>query len=183
MSVSVTNVWPSAVELALQLEVVLDDAVVDDDDPAVAVAVRMRVLLGRPAVRRPARVADAELALDRILRQHVVQVARACRRCGGSCISPSRTTATPAESYPRYSSRRRPSISTGSSGLDPTYPTIPHMVQDSPFDVLRARRLAAQPGLFSWRRARDAERVGRHVLGDRRSRGDVRARADASPAR
>ena len=62
MSVSVTNVWPSCCSSLLQLEVVLDDAVVDDDDAAGAVAVRVRVLLGRPAVRRPARVADAVLA-------------------------------------------------------------------------------------------------------------------------
>ena len=49
-------------QLLLQIEVVLDDAVVDDDDLAGAVAVRVRVLLGRPAVRRPARVADAVVA-------------------------------------------------------------------------------------------------------------------------
>ena len=66
VSVSVTNVWPFLLELALQLEVVLDDAVVDDHDPAGAVAVRVRVLFGRTAVRRPARVADAVLALERI---------------------------------------------------------------------------------------------------------------------
>ena len=61
-------------QLALQLEVVLDDAVVDDDDAAVAVAVRMGVLLGRPAVRGPARVADAELARRAgRLREHVVE--------------------------------------------------------------------------------------------------------------
>ena len=42
-----------------ELEVVLDDAVVDDDDPARAVAMRVRVLFGRPAVRGPAGVAEA----------------------------------------------------------------------------------------------------------------------------
>ena len=66
MSVSVTNLWPCALQLLLQIEIVLDDAVVDDDDLAGAVAVRMGVLLGRPAVRRPARVADAVVAGDRI---------------------------------------------------------------------------------------------------------------------
>ena len=35
--------------------------------------VRMRVFLGRTAVSRPPRVADAELAVDRIPREHVVQ--------------------------------------------------------------------------------------------------------------
>ena len=53
-------------QLTLQLEVVLDDAVVDDDDAARAVAVGVGVLLGRPAVRRPARVADAVLAVERV---------------------------------------------------------------------------------------------------------------------
>jgi len=57
---------PFALQLVLQLEVVLDDAVVDDDDLAGAIAVRVGVLLRRPAVRRPAGVADAELAGDRL---------------------------------------------------------------------------------------------------------------------
>ena len=74
VSVSVTNLWPCALQLLLQIEVVLDDAVVDDDDLAGAVAVRMGVLLGRPAVRRPARVADAVVAGDRIERDDVLEV-------------------------------------------------------------------------------------------------------------
>ena len=57
---------PFLLELPLQIEVVLDDPVVDDDDPAGAVAMRMRVLLGRPPVRRPARVADAVRAVERM---------------------------------------------------------------------------------------------------------------------
>src|SRR5438105_8569762 len=40
---------------------------------------------------------------------------------------PSRTTATPAESYPRYSSRRKPSMRTGTTSLGPMYPIIPHI--------------------------------------------------------
>ena len=50
-------------ELALELEVVLDDAVVDDYDLAGAVAVRVGVELRRPAVGGPARVGDAHHAL------------------------------------------------------------------------------------------------------------------------
>ena len=46
-------------QLGAQLQVVLDDAVVDDDDVAGAVAVRVGVVVRRLAVRRPARVADA----------------------------------------------------------------------------------------------------------------------------
>ena len=61
-------------QLPLELEVVLDDAVVDDDHAFLAVAMRMRVLFGRPPVGRPARVTDPEFALNRIAREHVAQV-------------------------------------------------------------------------------------------------------------
>ena len=60
-------------ELPLQIEVVLDDAVVHDDDLPGAVAVRVGVLLGRPAVRRPARVADAVVAVERVRGQHFLE--------------------------------------------------------------------------------------------------------------
>src|SRR6185437_4731483 len=40
--------------------------------------------------------------------------------------SPLPQTAIPAESYPRYSRRRRPSTMTGTTRFLPTYPTIPH---------------------------------------------------------
>src|SRR4029450_2224671 len=45
-------------QLSLELQVVLDDAVVDDDEPAGAVAVRMRVFFSGPSVRRPPRVPE-----------------------------------------------------------------------------------------------------------------------------
>ena len=51
-----------ALELLLQIEVVLDDAVVNHHNLSRAVAVRMRILFRRPAVRGPARVADAVVA-------------------------------------------------------------------------------------------------------------------------
>ena len=38
------------------------------------------------------------------------------------------STATPAESYPLYSSRFSPLIKTSTAGRGPTYPTIPHIV-------------------------------------------------------
>ena len=69
-----TNLWPCRCSSLLQIEVVLDDAVVNDDDLAGAVAVRMRVLFGRPAVRRPARVADAVVAGERIGADHLLEV-------------------------------------------------------------------------------------------------------------
>ena len=51
-------------ELVLQLDVIFDDAVVNDDDLALAVAMRMGVLFGGAAVRGPARVAQAVDAID-----------------------------------------------------------------------------------------------------------------------
>ena len=56
---------PFGEELAFQIEVVLDDPVVDDDDPPRAVAMRVSVLLGRPAVSRPPGVPQAVLAIQR----------------------------------------------------------------------------------------------------------------------
>src|SRR5579872_7400696 len=42
--------------------------------------------------------------------------------------SPLPHTAIPAESYPRYSRRRNPSIMTGTTLFLPTYPTMPHIL-------------------------------------------------------
>ena len=64
MSVSLLNSWPCALQPLLEREEVLDDAVVDDDDVARAVAMRMGVVLVRLAVRGPARVAHAERAVQ-----------------------------------------------------------------------------------------------------------------------
>ena len=85
-------------QLFLQLEVVLDDAVVHDDDAARAVAVRMRVLLGRAAVRGPARVAHAVQSIDRLGADGVLEVRRASLPSGGARCLPGSTSATPAES-------------------------------------------------------------------------------------
>src|ERR1043166_677813 len=76
-------------------------------------------------------------------------------------------TATPAESYPRYSMRRRPSIRIGEACFGPTYPTIPHMARTtsrlelSPASGQQLLRLA--PG----RRLRNQPE---HRLGARRSK-------------
>jgi hypothetical protein len=64
---------PFLLKLALQVEVVLDDAVVDDDDAAGAVAMRVRIFLGRTSVGRPARVADAVVPVERVAGQHFFQ--------------------------------------------------------------------------------------------------------------
>jgi hypothetical protein len=65
-----------ALQLLLQVEVILDDAVVDDDDLAGAVAVGVRVLFSRPAVGGPARVADAVVARNRLQRDDVFELGK-----------------------------------------------------------------------------------------------------------
>src|SRR5262249_26357906 len=57
-----------------------EDAVVDDDDLARAVGLGVRVQLGRPAVGRPARVADAGRARRGRAVQLLDQVAELARR-------------------------------------------------------------------------------------------------------
>ena len=59
-------------ELLFQLLEVLDDAVVHDGDALVHV--RVGVVLDRPAVRRPARVAEAGAALQRLVGEAQLQV-------------------------------------------------------------------------------------------------------------
>ena len=63
-------------ELMLERKVVLDDAVMHHHHVALAIAVRVRVLLGGPAVRGPARVADAERAIHRVHPDGLFQVAQ-----------------------------------------------------------------------------------------------------------
>src|SRR6267378_4103703 len=53
----------------LEVEIVLEDTVVHHDEAALAVRVRMRVLLRGAPVGRPARVADADRARDGLLAQ------------------------------------------------------------------------------------------------------------------
>src|SRR5258708_1076190 len=64
----------------LEVEIVLEDAVVHHDEAALAVRVRMGVLLRGAAVGRPARVADADRARDGLLAQHALEGLQASRR-------------------------------------------------------------------------------------------------------
>ena len=75
VSVSVTNLWPLAVSSCFEGEVILDDAVVDDDEGAGAVAVGMGVLFGGTAVGGPAGVADAEGAGEGVVGDEGFEVA------------------------------------------------------------------------------------------------------------
>ncbi len=62
-------------EFALQVQIVFDDAVVDDDDTAGAIAMGMGVLFGGAAMRGPAGVADAKGAVERMFAEDFFEVA------------------------------------------------------------------------------------------------------------
>ena len=85
-------------EFALEVEVVFDDAVVDDDDAAGAVAMGVGVLFGGAAVGGPAGVADAEGAVEGCSARtssRLRSLPGARRSCRGRVGLP---TAMPAES-------------------------------------------------------------------------------------
>ena len=63
-------------QLMLERQVVLDDAVVHHHQVALAIAVRVSVLFGGPAMRGPPRVADAERAIHRAQTDGIFQIAQ-----------------------------------------------------------------------------------------------------------
>ena len=73
VSVSVAKTTPVRLQLVLQLAEILDDAVVDERQPVGGV--RVGVGLGRRAMRRPARMADAGVAGQRLAGELVLEVA------------------------------------------------------------------------------------------------------------
>src|SRR2546421_6801573 len=84
---------------------------------------------------------------------------------------PPLSTATPAESYPRYSKRLKPSTKTETASLGPTYPTIPHTAQVLP--RLRSSNgspVIARPNRVSW--ARVSSRSEEHTS-ELQSRSDI----------
>ncbi len=69
-------------ELLLKLAEVFDHAVVNEGDDVVAADVRVSIVVGRRAVRRPARVAEADAALCRIGLELLDQLVDAAGRLG-----------------------------------------------------------------------------------------------------
>ena len=61
-------------QLLAQLAEILDDAIVDDGH--LVGRVRMRVVLGRPPVSRPARVAETDMALERMGGELFLEIAQ-----------------------------------------------------------------------------------------------------------
>jgi len=66
-------------KLALQLDVIFHNAVMDDDDLAGAIPVGMRVLFGWTSMRGPARVADAVRAVDGGLPDYFLKIVKFSR--------------------------------------------------------------------------------------------------------
>ena len=113
VSVSVTNLWPSALQLVLQSEVVLDDAVVHHHDVALAIAVRMRVLFRGTSVRGPARVADAVGAVNGVQLRMASSRLRSLPDARRSCSYLSVHHGDARRVVPAVLQLRRPSIMTG----------------------------------------------------------------------
>ncbi len=63
-------------ELSFEGEIIFDDAIMDDDDPAGAVAMGMGVLFGGAAVSGPTSVSDAVGAIQRFIADDVFQIAQ-----------------------------------------------------------------------------------------------------------
>ena len=66
-------------EFTLQFQVILNDAVVDDDDAAGAIPMRVGVLFRGASMCGPAGVADAVCALDGMLAQNLFEIAELAR--------------------------------------------------------------------------------------------------------
>ncbi len=138
---------PGGHELGPQLGVVLDDAVVDQGQPPGAVRVRVGVLGGGAAVGGPAGVTDRRRMPRRGVGRQVLELGHGIRcrrppgparwrprfrRCSASAApapsAPASTTmATPAESYPRYSSWCRAPSRRGMASDSPVTPMMPHI--------------------------------------------------------
>ena len=95
-------------QLALEIKVILDDAVVHDDDLAGAVLMGMRVLFGRPAVRGPTRVPDAVDALERLRVDGLLEVDELARASTPFDEAVSHDSDARRSRSPRYSRRRKP---------------------------------------------------------------------------
>jgi hypothetical protein len=83
VSVSEANRMPSASSSRRSLLVVLDDTVVHDHDTLVHTHMGMSVALAGPAVRRPTRMADADVTPAVANRSASPQGSSTCRHRGG----------------------------------------------------------------------------------------------------
>ena len=170
-----------ALQFALQLEIVLDDAVVHHDDLAGAVTMRVRVLFGGPAVRRPSRVSHAVDAVDRLDPDRVLEVDEL------PCRSPELDALGAHERHPRRVVAAvfhppQPVQQHGHDGLR-TDVSDDAAHDETPLPLLRHGFPAFRPAFdIGLPRPRDSQRARRHVLGRSRSRRRRRRLCPPSPA-
>ena len=63
-------------QFVLKLQVVFDNAVMDDDDMARAITMRMGIFLSRPPVCRPARMSETIGSIERFLTKYLFKIAQ-----------------------------------------------------------------------------------------------------------
>jgi hypothetical protein len=98
-----------------------------DDDLARTIPVRVRVFLGRSPVRRPARMPDPVISVQRIEANAFFEVSQFPFRAAEFELLRVIDDGDARRIVPRYSNLRSPSIMSGTTCLFPTYPTIPHI--------------------------------------------------------
>src|SRR5690349_3176960 len=165
------------------LEIVFEDSVVDDHEAAATVRVRVRVVFGRAPMRRPPGVADADRAGHRLVAE------RRLERLDPADRAPNLKPAT-------IENRDTRGIVTAILEAlqaihdDADRALVTDVADDAAHTLTVLLCLPGPPGAVAGAPARgplvlhrlltalDGKSVGGHVLGDRRSRADVRPVAD-----
>ena len=111
--------WPFFIELRPKRGVVFDDAVVDEHEAPALVEMRVRILIGHAAMRRPARVRDADIAVRRICRDDLREIGDASDALAHFDASAVENGDARADRSRGTSSRRKPSSRMGTASALP----------------------------------------------------------------
>ena len=169
-------------QLSLQGQVILDDAVMRDNDTSLAIAVRMRVFFGRTPVGRPTRMAETELPRDRLLCEQlfeIFQLARAAADLQLLVLNDSDTggVVTPVleGSQAAHDDRdriTRPDVAENSTHAQSEYHGAKRIARSIPNGIRDASRSlllfsGVDPALFvDLAAAGDGEGISRNIVGD-----------------
>ena len=116
-------------QLLLEIDVILDDSVMNHDISAFAAGMRVSVFFGRTAVRRPARMPQADRAIERLARELLFQISELA--LGAPACYRRRARGWPRRrNHSRGSRRLSASINSGATGSRPMIPIMPHMLAD-----------------------------------------------------
>ncbi len=116
----------------LQLDVILDDAVVHDDDFAGAIAVRVGVFFGGAAMRGPARVADAVDAVEGSGANRFFQIVQFAGRAADLQFPVLADHGDAGGVVAAIFEAPEPVQNQRDTFFGPMYPTIPHIEVSSP---------------------------------------------------